>query len=223
MTDAKLSLIVNTAALDPRIGGRSNPHRRSRYMNREHLLRDEILPAVREQDWDEVLVVGQWEPGEGYEYIEMEPRYRDRRDALWQRDLGFRASTGDILTFCHDDHRPGDGYAEKLRNLIDDPSFPEWDILVPKRIHAETGEEMNNGHPKWSALDGRPMEFRKDGYMGGHCCTFRRWVPARIPWTTLDTEFWDTEMSRIWRQAGAEMVFAEDLVHLDLEAAADEQ
>lgn len=214
-----LSFILNTAALDPRITNRHNPHRKHQYGLRKELVRTEILPTVLADDFDEVIVCGVFEPGEGYEYIELQPRYRDRRDALWQREIGFRRSTGEVLVFCHDDHRPSADFARTLREIPDG----DWDILVPKRVHGRTGEELNNGHSKFSALDGRSENYIEEGYMGGHCLVMRRWVPATIRWNCLDTEFWDLPMSDLWREAGAEIRWTDRLAHIDLEAGRSER
>lgn len=205
----KVSLVINSASLD-RVGRRANnPHRHAGYVDRADLLRDVILPSAKISGFDEILVVGVFEEGEGYQYIPMNPRYRDRRDALYQRDLGFRHSTGDVVVFCHDDHKPSDGFATKLRTIEGD-----WDILVPKRTHHITGEELNNGHEKFAEADGR----RSGVYMGGHCCVFRRWVIAEVPWTTVNTEFWDVVLTGKWKDAGARMEFTDVVSHVDLEA-----
>lgn len=189
----RLSLIINTCAGDP-LAGEPKYGKRS-YRQRGELLRDEILPAARLQDWDEILVVGQFEPGEGYKYVMQDPIFRDRRDALWQRELGARSSTGDIMCFNHDDHAwQGD------INLLRVPA--KWDILVPRRID-KAGGALNNG--------------RLQGYMGGHCLAMRRSLWARVPWTTVDTEWWDITLTRIWREEGGHIEWTDDLTHVDLD------
>lgn len=202
---SKLSLIINTAAKDPALKG-SNVFRQAAYSSRYEIMHTKILPVVRDAGFDEIIVCGCFEEGQGYRYVPMQPKRRDRRDALHQRDLGAAHSTGDILIFCHDDHAPAPDFAEQLRLVADDTG---WDLLVPRRLHGVTNGEMNNG--------------RIDNYMGGHCLAMRRWLWAEVPWTSVDTEWWDKTMTRLWREAGGKIVWSDALIHYDLEAAGNEQ
>jgi hypothetical protein len=201
---SKLSLVINTASKDPALQG-TNAFRQSAYSARYGLMREHILPTMVDAGFDEVIVCGIFEAGLGYRYVPMAPKRRDRRDALHQRDLGAAYATGDILVFCHDDHAPAYDFAAKLGALADDPS---WDLLVPRRLHGITDAEMNNG--------------RDGNYMGGHCLAMRRWLWAEVPWTSVDSEWWDVPMTRLWREAGAKIVWNDSLIHYDLEATADE-
>jgi hypothetical protein len=38
----------------------------------------------------------------------------------------------------------------------------------------------------------------------------------------VDTEYWDVSMTRLWREKGADLLWTDQLVHLDMEAAEDE-
>jgi hypothetical protein len=202
----RISLVVNTAAGDPRSAGGHNPFRSARYAERRRLLREEVLPAAFEAGLDEVLVAGVWEDGEGYRYVPVAPRRRDRADGLQQREVGARHATGDILVFSHDDHALGADFGPTLRGLAADPT---WSLLVPRRVHAITGADLENG--------------RKEGYMGGHVLVMRRWLWAAVPWTSVDTEFWDVPLTHRWRGAGGEIRFEDSLIHLDVEASAEER
>ena len=195
---SKISLIINSASKDPALVG-GNMYRATPYSARYGMLKDRILPSLG--GFDEVIVCGVFEPGTGWRYVPMKPRRRDRRDALHQRDLGAAYSTGDILVFCHDDHAPAHDFADQLRALADDPS---WDLIVPERRHGVTDAVLNNG--------------RAENYMGGHCLAMRRWLWAEVPWTSVDTEYWDTTMTRLWREAGGKIVWSDTLIHYDLEA-----
>jgi hypothetical protein len=200
---SKLSLVINSAAKDPALKG-SNIHRLSAYSERLGLMRDKIIPTVVDAGFDEVIVCGVYEAGNGYRYVPMAPRRRDRRDALHQRDLGAAYATGDILVFCHDDHAPAHDFVEKLRSAAAEP----WDILVPQRRHGITDAVLDNG----KAAD----------YMGGHCLAMRRWLWAEVPWTSVDTEWWDVPMTRLWREAGGKIAWSDELIHYDLEATENE-
>ena len=191
----KTSLIVNTCSLDvlaPKV-----VYGRCTYRERADLLRDKILPSARQDGWHEIIVAGIFEEGEGYTYVKLDPIYRDRRDALWQRELGARHATGDVLAFSHDDHM----FASLTPSLIQQHD-PEWDLLVPKRVDC-AGTELNNG--------------RDHDYMGGHSLVMRRWLWARIPWTSVDTVWWDRSLTRLWRQEGGRIVFTDSLCHIDLD------
>lgn len=196
----KISVIVNTACLDPSPG--SNPHRSAAYAERQRLLEEEVLPSILGR-FDEIIVAGIYKPGGGYQYVEVPPYERSRVDALIQREQGARHATGDILIFCHDDHALGKGFRDQLL------SEPEpWDLVIPKRRHAKTGATLNNG--------------RDENYMGGHALAMKRWLWAEVPWTSVSTEFWDTTMTRLWREAGATLRWSENLIHLDVEATEEE-
>lgn len=200
----RISYVINTAALDPWVHGQ-NPHRSAAYRQRAALLRDKVLPAALNQGFDEIIVAGVYEPGDGYRFLPVAPRYRDRRDALVQREAGARHSTGDIIVFGHDDHALEAEFLSELRLRLDRPQdFEPWDLLIPRRLHGITGAELNNG--------------KQDGYMGGHVLVMKRWLWAEVPWTKLDTVYWDTSMTREWKAAGAKLVYADDLTHIDIEA-----
>jgi len=224
---SKTSLIINTACMDPLVRPNVNPYRSETYATRKDLILETV--SKLKGQYDEIIIAGTFEPGDGYTYIEVYPHYRDRRDALYQREYGARHSSGDVLVFCHDDHTPAEDFALQLRrhylegyacNLTDDAPNPdckcgkwhrppEWDLIIPKRIHGLTGEELNNG--------------KADDYMGGHCLVMRRSLWAEVSWLSVDTEFWDVSMTRLWREAGGILLWSDHLVHIDLEATEHER
>ena len=87
-----ISLIINTAAgvsRDIKSSG-GVPHDR-----RGYALRNFILPSYTVSGmFDEIFVVGEWESGEGYEYIHCPSEHFSCVDALQQRQAGFEASNG---------------------------------------------------------------------------------------------------------------------------------
>jgi hypothetical protein len=184
--------------MDPLVAFNTSLYAKKPYAYRAELLRERILPAACSEGWDEIIVVGQFEAGIGYEYVPMQPIFRDRRDALWQREAGARCSTGSILAFGHDDHMFAPGALEMLCGVPDD-----WDILVPAR-HNEAGDTLDNG--------------KKKDYMGGHCLFMRRAAWAKVPWTTVDTEWWDVTLTRVWREEGLCIQWTDKIVHIDLDA-----
>lgn len=204
----RISYIINTAASDPRVNTVGNPYRSAGYQRRYDLLKEKVLPAALTQGFDEILVSGCFEEGNGYTYVTVPPRYRDRRDALWQREIGARYATGDILVFGHDDHMLAPDFYDSLLNWCLHAKLPPWDLLIPRRIHGITGAELNNG--------------KDEDYMGAHVLVMKRWLWAEVPWTLLNTIFWDTSMTREWRAAGGKLVWADDLIHIDVEATEEE-
>ena len=206
--EIRLSLIINTAAGDPYVAQIGNLYRRSAYGQRANLLRQILRTGA--PGFDEVIVAGVPPTGLAEEFpdvhlVHVPPQLRDRSDALLQREIGARFSSGDFLVFTHDDHTPEPGFADKLRNL----GFSEWDILVPERRHALTGAVLENG--------------LSQGYVGGHTLVFRRPAWATTPWTTVATGWWDRPLTRIWRSRGTRVAWTSELVHLDIEALEDER
>lgn len=192
--------------MDPLVRTQTNQHRSHPYAHRRTLLHDGVLSWAHEE-FDEVIVAGTFEKGDNYQYVEVQPRFRDRRDALYQREFGARYTTGNILVFCHDDHAPAEDFGQTLEEQYSG-ALQEWDLLIPQRKHPLTDEILNNG--------------KDAGYMGGHCLVMKRWLWAEVPWTILDTEYWDIPMTREWKKAGAILNYADDLIHFDLEATTDE-
>ncbi len=192
----RVSLIINTACMAPHASATKNPFRSDAYSERTHTIK-EILHSGA--DFDETIVAGVYEFGTGYTYLNVDAVYTDRRDALYQREIGARLSTGSILCFTHDDHLP--------QFTADDVCAhdSDWDILVPKRVHGKTGETLPNG--------------RDEGYMGGHTLLMRRDVWVVVPWLTVESaRCWDLVMSNEWRKQDFDITFTDDLVSVDLEA-----
>jgi len=220
----KISLIINTAAGDPRVAGENNPWRRHTYGDRVAMVHKIVAECT---DFDQIIVAGVFEPSaEGlYTSVQIPQQYGDRRDALLQREIGARHATGDILVFTHDDHMPSapqndEGFTMPFlltsgtKSFIEDDTIVDftqgWDILVPKRIHGVTGEELNNG--------------KEAGYMGGHTLCMKREAWAAVPWVTaIPPRSWDIPMTRIWLDAGLKIVWTDDLISVDLEAMEDER
>lgn len=192
----RVSLIINTAVTTAKGG---NPFRSSSYADREAGLEriiDEGVPEAVEK-----IVAGSYKPNDGFTYLEVPPLYGDRRDALVQREMGARLSTGDILVFTHDDHLPN-------FHASDIPDG-EWDILVPKRVHGIDGRDLPNG--------------QEQDYMGGHTLIMRREAWVRVPWLAVVPErCWDLPMTRLWREAGLKIEWTDDIISVDLEAKENE-
>jgi len=199
-----VSLIINTAIAAPHAAQSGNPFRSASYADREALIErilDQGLPEALEK-----IVSGSYKPSlvdpPAYTYLDVPPIYGDRRDALVQREMGARLSVGDFLVFTHDDHLPN-------FHASDIPEPDDWDILVPKRVHGVTGEELSNG--------------RDEDYMGGHTLIMTREAWVRVPWlAVLPERCWDLFLTELWRTAGLQIKWTDDLISVDLEAKAGE-
>ena len=180
----------------PHASATKNPFRQSAYSERAKILDERIIATAK---FDELIVAGSYRSGESYTYLHVKPVYVDRRDALYQREMGARLSTGEILCFTHDDHLP-DFSADDVR-----AHDPDWDILVPKRVHGKTGATLPNG--------------QAEGYMGGHTLLMRREVWVAIPWLTVEpARCWDLVMTDKWLDEGFKIAYTDELVSVDLEA-----
>jgi len=157
-----LSVVINTAA-----GG--NPDTKSwtgqRHVGRAYALRNFIIPYYVAYPFvTELIVVGEWEPGPGYLYIESPSKHMNWNDALEQRQRGFLASQGEWVLFSHDDHLVEFDFLED----------EQYDVLVPDRftrMRSSTPERINNGS--------------NDGYIMGHAAFYKRKVIEACPWTNV--------------------------------------
>ena len=204
----RVSIVINTACGDAEAAGRHNEYRSAAYSTRAELLRQHVLPACT--GFDEIIVAGIFPPELRKEFphvqfVDVPPVRRNRWDALHQRDVGARYSTGDVVVFCHDDHAPGETLAAYLREM------PQTtDILVPQRLHMKTRQPLINGRE------------RLPPYMGGHCYAMRRWIWAALPLTAAPDEYWDIVLTPMWQQLGARIVWDDSVVHYDCEATETE-
>lgn len=181
---------------------------------RAELLCDEILPAAFIQDIDEIIVVGRYPdalpllyPDDDYpqlQWLYLPPERLDRIEAFRQREVAARWSTSDVLIVSADDHRLAEDFTEVLRSKWDD----DWDLITPKRLHAKTLNELNNG--------------RDEGYSPWHTQVLRRSLWAQIPFTLYDTLWVDTIIPDTYKRHNMKMVWSDDLIVYDCEATEDE-
>ena len=199
------SVIINSAALGPKSGAVLSSVGQP-YSKRIDLLDGMLVELPSRAGVDEVIVVGEYKDGPGYRYISAPSRAFDCTDALHQRQAGFEASSGDLLVFAHDDHKPDIGFFNVLRQrYVGDDS---WDVLVPVRRALEQGEilTLNNGFGV---------------YVMGHACVMRRAMATAVPWSSVQKIFtWDVDHTARLRAAGTRIKWVEDLIVWDLEERA---
>lgn len=225
-----LSVIIDTAAgiTENTISSGKVPYR-----DRAYALRSWVLPLYIQNPYiDQLIVVGVWEEGDGYEYVHCPAsKHGNGVDALVQRQAGFERATGDVLVFQHDDHFL-DMYTHHRETGKAGPSWflpvinqgtPEmslflerekqhvgWQVLSPSRytrLRNVSGERLNDGS--------------RDGYINGHCAIYRREVIERCPWNGLPEKFiWDVLHTQQIREAGFKIEWTDAIKVWDIEAGA---
>lgn len=175
-----LSVIVNTCSLGPMANHVTGSHTDTLHAVRAYALNHFILPHYMR--WaDEVIVVGEYMPGDGYASIHSPSKYFSAVDALHQRHEGFLASSGDWLAFVHDDHWLD------LTNA-DHVHWSSSDVWVPrryKRIDGRVEPQINGMH-------------EDPPYIGGHCAIYSRKAIEAAPWDAVPKVWtWDTEHTRM--------------------------
>ncbi len=155
-----------------------------------------VVPSVCDQDFDDVVVVGDWwagSPLSAVKYLCVEPLTRTTADALVKRDAGTLATDGaDVLVYLNDDHALEFGFAAALRDVLDEP----WDVIVPNRYTTRGAERvaLNNGE--------------RDAYCAGHAGVFRRDVVVAQPWSAhTHHRNWDVLISKKHIAAGVHYVW----------------
>ena len=218
-----VSLVINSCANGPKAaetkssGGQ--PH-----AQRSFALRNFILPAaVADPTFSEVIVVGEWEPGWGYIYIEVPSERFSCVDALAQRQAGFERSTGDVVIFQHDDHMLAPDVGSRTKHSswanggIGAGVRGEVGVIVPARytrLRDVNGEKLLSGEPSDKGKN-------REGYISGHCTIYRRGVLERCPWSYVKKVFaWDIEHTKQIREAGFEIEWRDTLYCYDCEAGA---
>jgi len=194
--------VINTIALARDAHRPSSGHRP--YHERAWLLRNVLLPWYQTLGlFDEIIVVGAFETGDGYTYVPCEAVHHSVADALIQRQRGLEASRGsadDWLLFQHDDH------LWDPKNAV--PSVDSCPVLSPSRWtrarQGGIGEPLNDGH--------------SDGYVNGHACLMRRWAATKLQWATVAPVFtWDIEMTRRCGESGIRWRYAPEYKVYDVE------
>lgn len=193
----KLSVIVNTCSLAPHameVTGSTTP---TPHAVRAYALRHFILPHYLKHA-DEVIVVGEYEEGEGYTYVSSPSEYRSAVDALAQRQAGFEHASHDLLLFAHDDH---------LVDLSCFENVPWWtaDVFACERKRVGEGTIPNG--------------FR-DGYVSGHGAFYRRSVLELAPWGDVPkVHTWDIEHTKMLLAAEARIEETKIVTAWDVEYA----
>lgn len=170
--------------------------------NRWDLIREQVLPSIMGQGFDEVLVVGKFMSGEGYRHLPVPKITGTTVDALIKRDVGTAATESEYLVYLSDDHRLEPGFCDALR----ENPLGRRTIGVPTRI--------TNRGPAVIYLN---MGLQ-DGYCGGHGMVIHRSAVQEVPWTIAPHHpNWDVFHSQMLTARGYELVSLPDCVIEDVE------
>lgn len=216
---SSVSVVINSCALGL-VAGRRRSSGSQPYYERLWLLRNVILPLYtqwRKDVFSEVIVVGEFEEGEGYTYVPCPSVHHSCVDALAQRQAGFEALKHPSIPwvlFQHDDH------LFDPDNQIGNPE--RFDVLSPSRWtrgRSKDWERLSDG----TFHSGRGMPQRIDwtplGYLNGHACLMRPGVFRRgFNWTDAEKVFtWDTSVTECLRKIETPMRYAPEIKVYDLE------
>lgn len=154
------------------------------------LVRKEILPNILDQSFDEVLVVGNGEPGRGYRYLPVHPLTDSTLDGLIKRDAAAVATRSETLVYLCDDHRLHHRFGFALRDVVE----RDWDVLTPRRYTVRDSLSI-------------PLAMGvEEGYCAGHGIVIRRSALRRVPWTSCPWHRnWDVIHSRMLVAAGCKI------------------
>lgn len=171
-----------------------------------------LIPLyVQSGVFKEIIVVGEFEEGEGYTYLPFPSAYRNCADALPKRQAGFDALKNKSVSwvlFQHDDH------LWDFTNQID--MREEAYVLSPSRwTRARTihGERLADG-----TFPRQTME-----YVNGHACLMKPHVfRDGFNWAKVPPVFtWDIEQSNILRRLNVPMRYAPELKVWDAERGSE--
>lgn len=210
-----LSVVIATSCLAPDAernissGGKGRPH-----AERAWLLRNVILPCYTRwfpERFREIIVVGEYEEGEGYTYLPFPSVYRNCADALLKRQAGFDAlihKSVEWVLFQHDDH------LWDPQNLI--PNTGAY-VLSPSRWTRARGEaEQLN--------DGMNLAYSpSDRYVNGHACLMKPHVFREgFKWTDAPPVFtWDISITARLQDLGIPIAYAPEVRTWDMERGAE--
>ena len=158
---------------------------------RAELARDQIMPTLLNQGFDEVVAVGDFWSGEGYRHLSIPPITRTTVDALIKRETALSATKSEVIVYVCDDHRLSANFALVLReNYLSDR---RWGYLIPNRFCIRDGKflSLNMG--------------ASEDYCGGHAGIFRRDALRKVPWMVapLDPPYlWDKWHSHMLNAQG---------------------
>ena len=173
---------------------------------RAYLLRCHLLPRLREMGFAEILVVGEFEPGDGYTWLNVPSVERSSiHDSIRKRHAGCLRASAPFMLVMNDDHLLERDLLRRAEKYVTDQGA---DVVSPSR---------------WTRLRG-PRERLNAGdgaYVCGHAALYRREVLERCPWDAVPKIFsFDVAHSQQMRDAGFCLCYPDDVQIEDIEMGA---
>lgn len=202
----QITVVINTCALGRDGEKRSSKGHGPTYAARARLLRERILPRIIEDPYvGKVFVTGEWEKGDGYEYVVSRGLDGNVWDQCWQKDAVHDYIDGGVVAYLCDDHIPNGDFFERLSNFWWTNMM--WDVLSPMRANPQ-GHMLATG---WA-----------EDYAHAHGVIMRAGAVARCPWLDVWKEvrgIWglDVRMTRLWRERGLRVATDPGLIMIDIE------
>lgn len=172
---------------------------------RQELLDLLVMPSVLRQQFDEVVVVGNYHSGDGYRHLPFAPICHSTVDALFARDTATMATTSDWLVYLADDHALDQNFVARLRDAVHASHLGRRHIGVPARytMRAEEGIRLNTGFPD---------------YVAGHCAVLHRTAVQEVPWGIAPRHpNWDVFHSQVLMARGYALQELPDCLVEDVE------
>jgi hypothetical protein len=141
--------------------------------SRKALVNNHIVPSIRDQGFDEVLVVANYRDRNVTHFVP--DQRRNTLDALRRKQVALEESRADTLVYVVDDHYLADGFLDHLTDRLDE----DWDILCPWRYTVREGRVIPLNMGQGGAPD------RDRDYVAGHAGVYRRAVLEATPWTEV--------------------------------------
>jgi len=190
---------------------------------RKALVNGHIVPSIRDQGFDEVVVTANYRDRNVNLYVP--DTYRNTLDALVRKQRALEATESDVLVYVSDDHYLDDCFLEGLRGRLKHlPGGPDsdvnclsndWDILCPWRFTRRDHHLISLNMGKDGAPDGG-----RD-YVGGHAGIYRRSMLETVSWQDvldkalemeaegLNALFYDTWGTHMMVDAGGVLCYCE--------------
>ncbi len=173
---------------------------------RKALVNGHIVPSIRDQNFDEVIVTADYRDRNVNLYLPS--RYNNTLDALVRKQAALEATESDVIVYVSDDHYLDDRFLEGLLGRLKD----DWGILSPWRYTIRDHHLISLNMGK----DGLPDGGRD--YVAGHAGIYRRSVLEAVPWQDIlvQTEirgasalFYDTWGTHLMVDTGAKLCYCE--------------
>jgi hypothetical protein len=176
---------------------------------RKALVNGHIVPSIRDQGFDEVIITANYRDRNVNLYIP--DTHRNTLDALERKQKALEATVSDVLVYVVDDHYLDDCFLEGLRGRLRE----DWDILCPWRFTRRDHHLISLNMGKDGAPDGG-----RD-YVAGHAGIYRRSLLEKVGWQDIldealrrgpsdaSTLLYDTWGTHIMVDAGARLCYCE--------------